>query len=230
MNNSEINKRGKFAVAIDGPAGAGKSTVAKILARKLGIVYIDSGAMYRAVALAAIQKGIDTMDAEKVSAIVKDIDISIQLRETGQEVCLGNENVNSLIRTPEVSIGSSNVAVYPEVRKRMVEIQRKIASENDVVMDGRDICTHVLPKADLKIYLTASVESRAQRRYDELKLKGYENISIDEIAEDIEKRDYNDMNREHDPLKIAVDAKVIDTTNMTIEQAVNAILIEIKGW
>jgi len=231
MNNLvQINKRERFAVAIDGPAGAGKSTVAKILARRLGVLYIDTGAMYRAVALAVIQKGIDTMDSERVSEVAKDIDISIRLGENGQEIFLEGKNVNSLIRTPEVSIGSSNVAVFPEVRKKMVEIQRKIARENDVVMDGRDICTHVLPKADLKIYLTASVESRAQRRYDELKLKGYENISIAEIAEDIKKRDFNDMNREYDPLKIALDAKVIDTTAMTIEQAVNAILIEIKGW
>ena len=218
----------RFAVAIDGPAGAGKSTVAKIVAKKLGVVYIDTGAMYRAVALAVIRKGINTKDAEKVSSIVKEIDVSIRLGENGQEIFLKNENVNSLIRTPEVSSGSSNVAAFPEVRKRMVEIQRKIARENDVVMDGRDIGTNVLPNADLKIFLTASVESRAQRRYDELKLKGYENIRLKEIEDEIRERDYNDSNRKYDPLKAAEDAKIIDTTNMTIEQAVDTILAEMK--
>ncbi|MGE5474765.1 MAG: (d)CMP kinase [Ignavibacteriales bacterium] len=214
----------KFAIAIDGPAGAGKSTVAKLAAKRLGIVYIDTGAMYRAVALYMIRKGIDTKDCERVSCSVKDIDISIKLGENGQEVFLGDENVNNLIRTPEVSTGSSNVGAFLEVRKKLVDIQRKIASENNVVMDGRDIGTNVLPNADLKIFLTASVEARAQRRYDELKKKGYDNISIKEIENEIKERDYNDMNREHDPLKIAEDAVVIDTTNLTIEQAVEEIL------
>jgi len=223
-----MNKGKRFAVAIDGPAGAGKSSIAKILAKKLGIVYIDTGAMYRAVALAVIRSGIDTKDLERVSNIIKEIDISIQLGENGQEILIGDENVNSLIRTPEVSAGSSNVAAFPEVRKRMVEIQRKIAGKNDVVMDGRDIGTNVLPNADLKIFLTASVESRAQRRYEELKQKGYENISLKKIKDEIIERDFNDSNREHDPLKVAEDAVILDTTNLSIEQVLEEIIKLIK--
>lgn len=224
MKKSNKTHVPKKAIAIDGPAGAGKSTVARLIAKKLGFVYIDTGAMYRAVALSVIRKGIDTLDSARVAEIVNEIDISIKLTDKGQEIYLGSENVNGLIRTPEISAGSSNVALIPEVRKRMIEIQRNIAQENNVVMDGRDIGTNVLPNADMKIYLTASVEARAKRRYDELKQKGYENISLDEIEEDIKKRDFNDINREHDPLKAAADARVIDTTDMTIEQAVSAIL------
>lgn len=217
----------KFAIAIDGPAGAGKSTIAKILAKRLGIVYVDTGAMYRTAALYMIRKGIDTKDCEKVSTCVNEFDISIHLGENGQEIFLDGENVNSLIRTPEVSAGSSNVAVFPEVRKKMVDMQKKIACENNVVMDGRDIGTNVLPNADLKIFLTASIESRAQRRYDELKQKGYADISLKDIENDIKERDFNDSNRKTDPLKVAEDAVVIDTTHLTIEQVVEEVLKKI---
>ncbi|MGE5329748.1 MAG: (d)CMP kinase [Deltaproteobacteria bacterium] len=221
-------KQQRFAIAIDGPAGAGKSTIAKILAKELGIVYIDTGAMYRAVALAVLRKGMGTKDSEEVFETLKEINISMQLGENGQEIILNRENVNSLIRTPEVSAGSSNVAAFPEVRKRMVEIQRRIAEENDVVMDGRDIGTNVLPNADLKIFLTASVESRAKRRYDELKQKGYENISLKKIEDEIIERDYNDSNREYNPLKAADDAVVLDTTNLSIDEVVKEILNMLK--
>lgn len=218
----------KLTIAIDGPAGAGKSTIAKIIAKKLGIIYIDTGAMYRAVALAAIRKGIDTKDREKVAKLIKEIDISIQLTEAGQVIFLGDENVNELIRTPEVSVGSSDVAVVPEVREKMVEIQRQLADINDVVMDGRDIGTHVLPKADLKIFLTASVEERAKRRYNELMEKGNCTVTVEEVRKDIKWRDSNDTNRKYDPLKPADDAKVIDATDMSIEQVTDIILEEVK--
>lgn len=218
----------KIAIAIDGPAGAGKSTVARMVAEKLGSIYIDTGAMYRAVALETIRKGIDTRDKEKVSQMVGDINVSIKLTKAGQDIFLGNEKVNHLIRTPEVSIGSSNVATVPEVRKRMVEIQRGIAAENSVVMDGRDIGTWVLPDADLKIFLTASVEERAKRRYSELIGKGNCTASIEEVEADIRYRDFNDTTREYAPLKAADDAKIIDTTGKTIDEVVRMILDEVN--
>lgn len=217
-----------LSIAIDGPAGAGKSTIAKLLAQKLGIVYIDTGAMYRAVALEAVRQGIDTKDKVKIAELADKIDISIKLTEAGQAVFLGEENVNSLIRTPEISIGSSNVATVPEVREKMVELQRAIASENNVVMDGRDIGTYVLPHANLKIFLTASVEERARRRYNELDGKTKSSITLQQVEDDIESRDLNDMTRECHPLKAADDAVIIDTTGVTIEQVVETIFEKIQ--
>lgn len=217
----------KISIAIDGPAGAGKSTIAKLLAQKLGIIYIDTGAMYRAVALQTIREGIDTQDQEKIAQLVKDIHINMELNETGQVIYLRNENVNHLIRTQEISIGASNVAKVPEVRRRMVEMQRKIAAENNVVMDGRDIGICVLPQAELKIFLTASVEERAKRRYNELSLKDNCTITLKQVEEDIRFRDFNDMTRECTPLKAAQDAKIVDTTGKSIKEVVDLILEEI---
>ncbi len=217
----------KTAIAIDGPAGAGKSTIARMLAEKLGIVYIDTGAMYRAVALEAVRRGIDTKDRKKLEEMVREVDISIKLTGQGQAVFLGKENVNHLIRTPEISIGSSNVAAVPEVRKKMVELQREIAGTNSIVMDGRDIGTRVIPDAGLKIFLTASVEERAKRRYKELNEAGNTSVTLQEVEDDIRYRDLNDMTRDCDPLRPADDAKILDTTGIPVEQVVELIMEEL---
>ncbi|MFZ5989778.1 MAG: (d)CMP kinase [Bacillota bacterium] len=219
-----------IAVAIDGPAGAGKSTIAKIISKKLKILYLDTGAMYRAVALKAIRENKDTKDREKLAMLVKDIDIKVVYENDEQQIFLDGENVSGLIRSPEVSIGASNVGVIPEVRVKMVELQREIASSNSVVMDGRDIGTYVLPKAELKIFLTASVEVRAKRRYNEQLSKGITNISLEDVKKDIEYRDKNDSSREFAPLSKASDAVEIDTTDMTIEDVVNKILGYVKNY
>lgn len=219
-----------IAVAIDGPAGAGKSTIAKIISKKLKILYLDTGAMYRAVALKAIRENKDTKDREKLAMLVKDIDIKVVYENDEQQIFLDGENVSGLIRSPEVSIGASNVGVIPEVRVKMVELQREIASSNSVVMDGRDIGTYVLPKAELKIFLTASVEVRAKRRYNEQLSKGITNISLEDVKKDIEYRDKNDSSREFAPLSKASDAVEIDTTDMTIDDVVNKILGYVKNY
>lgn len=218
----------KFAIAIDGPAGAGKSTVAKIVAERLGFIYIDTGAMYRAVALDMIRNNIDPKDVKGVVERIKNVEISIELTDAGQVIYLDKENVSHLLRTPEVTIGSSNVAIIPEVRKKMVDLQRKIAERNNVVMEGRDIGTNVLPNADLKIFLTASLDERAMRRYNEIIKKENKMVTIMEVIEDIKWRDLNDTIRDSNPLRIADDAKVIDTTNKSIEEVVNIILEQAK--
>lgn len=209
-----------FKVAIDGPAGAGKSTAAKGLAKMLGAIYIDTGAMYRTVALAAIKRGIDTQDGDALAAMVEEIEIDVRFGEKGQEIYLDGENVNGLIRTPEVSLGASRVAVFPPVRHKMVEIQRGIASKNNVVMDGRDIGTYVLKDAQYKFFLIATVEIRAMRRYKELIAKGME-ADLEEIKRDIEFRDKNDSSREMAPLRQAEDAILIDTSNQSIQEMVD---------
>jgi len=211
-------------IAIDGPAGAGKSTIAKMISRKLGIIYLDTGAMYRAVALKAIREGIDTKNREDLAKMVQDIAIEIKYDGNEQFIYLDGEDVSNKIRTPEVSVGASNVATIPEVRLKMVELQREIAKSSSVVMDGRDIGTYVLPDADLKIFLTASVEERAKRRYMEQIEKGMRNISLEEVKKDIEYRDLNDAKREFAPLAKAEDAIEIDTTNMTAQEAADKIL------
>lgn len=219
----------KINIAIDGPAGAGKSTMAKAVAKDLGILYLDTGSMYRTVALKAIRKGIDTKDSNKIAQLVKDIDIEIRYENGHQRIFLDKEDVSDLIRTKDVSIGASNVAVVPEVRISMVEIQRKIAEKNSVVMDGRDIGTYVLPKANLKIYLTASVEERAKRRYDEMKEKGIlDGMTLEEIKKDVEYRDYNDTNRDFAPLCRADDAQLVDTTEFNLEESIKIILELVK--
>lgn len=214
----------RISIAIDGPAGAGKSTIAKMISKKLKIVYLDTGAMYRAVALKAIRQNIDTRDEEKLSKLVKDINIEVRHIDEEQRIYLDGEDVTNLIRTPEISIGASNVAVIPEVRLKMVELQREIASKCSVVMDGRDIGTYVLPNATLKIFLTASIEERAKRRYNEQLLKGITDVSLEDVKNDILYRDKNDSSRAFAPLAKAEDAVELDTTNMSIEEVVNKIL------
>lgn len=222
----ESNKN--VAVAIDGPAGAGKSTIAKLISKKLKIVYLDTGAMYRAVALKAIRQNIDTSDGEKLSELVKDINIKVEYIDEEQRIYLDGEDVSDFIRTPEMSLGASNVAVIPEVRIKMVELQRKIASKCSVVMDGRDIGTYVLPNATLKIFLNASIDERAKRRYNEQLSKGIKDVSFEEVKQDIIYRDKNDSSRAFAPLAKAQDAIELDTTVMSIDEVVVKILEQIE--
>lgn len=215
---------GNIQIAIDGPSGAGKSTMAKTIARKLGVLYLDTGAMYRAVALKAIKSGIDTKDSQALSDMVKDIDLLIVHENGVQKVLLDGKDVTEEIRTPAVTVGSSDVAVIPAVREKMVELQREIAKNNSVIMDGRDIGTHVLPNADVKIFLTASLEDRAKRRYEELKEKGTLKQTFEEVKKEMEYRDNNDSSRAHSPLKKADDAILLDTTGFSVEESVKTIL------
>ncbi|NLD50107.1 MAG: (d)CMP kinase [Clostridiaceae bacterium] len=224
----EDNK--KIAIAIDGPAGAGKSTIARIISETLNILYLDTGAMYRTVALRAIRDGIDTRSQDELKKMIENINIKVTYSDNKQHIFLDEEDVTELIRTSEVSIGASNVAVVPEVRIRMVEIQRQIASQNSVVMDGRDIGTYVLPDAEFKFFLNASLEERAKRRYKEQLLKGITGTSLEEVKKDMEYRDKNDSSREFAPLCKATDAIEIDTTNMSIENVVDKILGYIKSY
>lgn len=209
-------------IAIDGPAGAGKSTISKAVAEKLGFIYIDTGAMYRAVGLSAVRNGIDTSDAEGVISLLGDINIELSYNENGQQIFLNGENVSADIRMPEISSAASNVAVIPEVRLKLVELQRQLASQNDVLMDGRDIGTYVLPDAEVKIFLTASVEERAARRYRELLEKGVD-VDFSDVKADIISRDKNDSEREFAPLKPADDSITVDNTNLNIQQSVDEI-------
>ena len=215
-------------IAIDGPAGAGKSTVAKTISKNLGIIYLDTGAMYRAVALKAIRSGLDTKDADALAGLVKDIDIRIEYNNGEQRIFLDGVDVSGEIRTPEVSIGASNVAVIPAVRIKLVELQREIAENNNVVMDGRDIGTYVLPEARYKFFVTASLEERAKRRYEELLAKGMIGAVYDDVMQDIAFRDQNDSSRAFAPLSRASDAVEIDTTCMNPEQVAGRILSLIK--
>ncbi|NLX76980.1 MAG: (d)CMP kinase [Clostridiaceae bacterium] len=219
----------RIQIAIDGPSGAGKSTMAKLIARELGILYLDTGAMYRAVALKAIKSGIDTKDGEAVAEMVKDLDLQIEHRDGSQRVILDGTDVTEDIRTPAVTVGSSDVAVIPAVREKMVELQRRIAENNSVIMDGRDIGTHVLPNADVKIFLTASIEDRTKRRYEELKEKGTLNQTFEELKKEMEYRDKNDSTRSHSPLKKADDAILLDTTGFSVEESAKTILDIIKS-
>ena len=206
-----------FAVAIDGPAGAGKSTIAKELSKKLGVIYVDTGAMYRAMALFLIRQGIKSSETEEISKKCEEADISISFENGQQVVTLNGENVNGLIRTEEVGNMASASSPNPDVRKKLVALQRKLASEKSVVMDGRDIGTVVLPNAKVKIYLTASSAVRAKRRYDELTAKG-ESCDIEKIEADIIERDHRDMTREISPLRQADDAVLVDTSDMSIAE------------
>ena len=212
----------RYNIAIDGPAGAGKSTIAKRLAKELGAIYVDTGAMYRAMAYYFIQKGVDKEDIDTITKLCKDVEVSISYENGEQQVILNGENITGFIRQEAVGNMASATSVYPVVREKLVELQRQLAARENVVMDGRDIGTTVLPDAFAKIYLTASSDARAKRRYDELKEKG-ENCSFDAIKEDIEKRDYEDMHRAISPLKQADDAVLVDTSDMNIEQVVAAL-------
>ena len=211
-----------FNIAIDGPAGAGKSTIAKLVAKELGFVYVDTGAMYRAMALYFIRHEIDPKNEEAINKACPDIHVSINYEDGVQQVLLNGENVNGLIRTEEVGNMASMTSAIPEVRGKLLELQRTLAREKDVIMDGRDIGTHVLPDADVKIYLTASVEIRAKRRYKELVEKGVQ-CDLKEIEKDIEERDYRDMTRKIAPLKKAEDAILVDSSDMTLKEVVNTI-------
>lgn len=219
----------KIGIAIDGPAGAGKSTIAKIISKSLGIIYLDTGAMYRSVALKAIREGINTKDQEKLSNLVEKTDIKVTYSGDEQRIILDGEDVTKKIRTKEVSIGASDVSAVPAVRIKMVELQREIADKNSVVMDGRDIGTYVLPNADYKFFLTASVEERAKRRFKEQIEKGVKDITLEEVKKDIEYRDKNDSSRDFAPLRKAEDAIEIDTTNISAQEVANRILSIIKG-
>lgn len=218
-----------ISVAVDGPAGAGKSSVSKAVAKSLGYTYIDTGAMYRAVALFAIENGIDTKnDASTLISRLDEVDIVIKYDSEGQRVYLCGKDVTTLIRKEEVSVGASNVAVIPEVRAKLVSLQRKMAQTANVIMDGRDICSYVLPDAQVKIFLTASSASRAKRRYDELCEKGID-CDYEKIKADMEYRDKNDSSRAVAPLKKADDAVLVDTTELTFEQSVEKIKELIKN-
>ena len=212
-----------YSVAIDGPAGAGKSTIAKLLAKKMGYIYVDTGAMYRAMALFLIRNGIDSLEEEKISRKCQEADITIQHVNGEQIVYLNEENVSTLIRTEQVGNMASASSVNRDVRQKLVELQRKLAETDDVVMDGRDIGTQVLPDADLKIYLTADPEVRAKRRYAELLEKGMD-ADFEKIKADIVERDHRDMTREISPLKKAEDAILLDTSEFEIEQSIASIL------
>jgi len=214
-------------IAIDGPAGAGKSTIAKIVAKKKGYIYVDTGAMYRAMALYLIRAGISADETEKIEAACDKADISIKYEDGEQVVTLDGENVNGLIRTEEVSNMASASSVNGKVREKLVALQQKLASETDVVMDGRDIGTVVLPDAPCKIYLTASDDVRAKRRFDELTAKGVE-CDLNELKKDIIERDCRDMNRAISPLRKADDAVFLDSSSLTIDEVVDKI-IEIAG-
>ncbi len=207
-------------VAIDGPAGAGKSTISKKVARDLGFIYIDTGAMYRTVGLYALNLGIDIKaEPDKVVAMMDNMEIDMESTPNGQLMFLNGEDVTSKIRTEEVSMAASLVAVIGEVREKLVKMQRDFAGSRNVIMDGRDIGTHVLPDAECKIFLTASTRARGKRRYLELTERGVE-CDLEEVCRDIEKRDINDSTRAHSPLKQAEDAVLLDTTDLNLEESI----------
>ncbi len=212
-----------YNIAIDGPAGAGKSTIAKKAAAKLGFIYVDTGAMYRAMALYFLRHGIAKEDEAAIGDALRDIDISIRYEDGAQQVILNGENVSGLIRTEEVGNMASASSAYGAVREKLLELQRSLARSSNVIMDGRDIGTCVLPQADTKIYLTASSRVRAMRRYKELQEKG-QMCNLEEIEQDIIERDYRDMHREIAPLKQAEDAVLVDTSDMDIDEVVDAII------
>lgn len=215
-------------VAIDGPAGAGKSTIAKLAAKKKAYIYVDTGAMYRAMALACLRQGLKAEDKEQIVQVCNEADVQLGYADGEQQVLLNGENVNAFIRTEEVSRMTSAVSAYGEVRAKLLELQRRIAKSQNVIMDGRDIGSNVLPDAQVKIYLTASVHTRAMRRYLEQKEKGYTG-TIEAIEKDIEERDYRDSHRECAPLTVAEGAVIIDSSDMTIEEVANKIIEYING-
>ena len=217
----------KFSIAIDGPAGAGKSSIAKVLANKLECIYIDTGAMYRSVGLGAIKQGLNYEDEEPVSLLMPNLDIKLKMSEEGQQIFLNGHNVSTEIRNDEVAAAASKVATYSKVREALVESQRAMQNETSVVMDGRDIGTVVMPNATLKIYLTASVNERALRRFKEYEAKGVQ-ADLAVLTEEIAARDKQDMERKISPLKKADDAVEIDTTYMTIEEIVERIMTLLK--
>lgn len=217
-----------YSIALDGPSGAGKSTVAKAVARELGITYLDTGALYRALGLKAIRCGADTSDGEAVEKCLKDAEVTIVYDNGVQRVMLDGEDVSGLIRTPEVSMAASAVSAVPFVRRKLLDFQRGIAANTSVILDGRDIGTVVLPAAKYKFFLTASAEVRAKRRFDELKARG-ENVEYNAVYEDVVTRDRNDSTRAIAPLKCADDAKLIDSSYMTADEVVRYIIDCVSG-
>lgn len=216
-------------IAIDGPAGAGKSTIAKIISKNLGIIYLDTGAMYRSFALFAINNDVDTKDRDALVELLNDFNLEIKYIDNEQHVIMNDVDVTNKIRTNQVSQGASDVATVPEVRLKLVDIQRDIAARNSVVMDGRDIGTYVLPDSDVKVYLTAPVDVRAERRYKELMEKGVNDKSLEEIKNEIILRDENDSKRKFAPLRKADDAVEIDNSNYSIDDSVNKIMSLIRS-
>lgn len=217
-----------IAVAIDGPAGAGKSSLSRRLAEALGYIYVDTGALYRAVGLKLSRKDSDCEDVALVEDILKDTKLDIRYEDGVQVVLLDGENVNGLIRTPEASMMASKCSALPVVRAFLLDMQRNLAKTQNVVMDGRDIGTVVLPQAQVKIFLTASVRARSERRYKELIEKG-ENVTLEEVMADVEKRDYNDSHREIAPLKPAEGGVIVDTTELNFEESLEALKNTVKA-
>ena len=216
-----------ISIAIDGPAGAGKSTISRKAAEILGYIYVDTGALYRTVGLYSIRKGIDTKNAEAVTATLGDIEVKLGFVDGAQHVFLNGEDVSEAIRTPEASMGASNVSAIPAVRTFLFDLQRDIAKNNNCIMDGRDIGTVVLPDAQIKIFLTASPEARAERRYKELIEKG-EKVDFQDVLDDINKRDYQDSHREIAPLKQAEDAILLDNSGCNLEEGKELLLSIIR--
>ena len=212
-----------YSIAIDGPAGAGKSTVAKLVAKEKGFAYVDTGAMYRGLAVHFLQEGILPEETDKIAASCKDAEVNIAYEGGVQQIYLNGRNITAKLREEAVGNMASVSSAIPQVRAKLLEVQRTLAREKDVVMDGRDIGTNVLPNADVKVYLTASIDTRAKRRYDELTEKGSPCV-YEEIAADIAERDKRDMEREIAPLRQATDAVLVDSSDMTISQVVQAIL------
>ena len=212
-----------YSIAIDGPAGAGKSTIAKLIAKKKNYIYVDTGAMYRAMALFFLESGVAPDEQDKIAEACKDVDVTISYENGEQIVWLNGRNVNGLIRTEEVGKMASASSANKDVREKLVELQRALAEKESVVMDGRDIGTVVLPNANVKVYLTASSRVRAVRRYEELKAKG-EQCDLEVIEKDIIERDYRDMNRDISPLKQAEDVVLLDSSDMTIEEVADAVI------
>ena len=211
-------------IAIDGPAGAGKSTIAKALAKKIGFIYVDTGAMYRAIGLFLMDNGLDMQNEEALRAALNQVTLDIGYADGVQQVYLNGENVTSRIRTEEAGSMASKVSAILVVREKLVELQQELGRRSDVVMDGRDIGTVVLPDAELKVYFTASSRVRAERRYRELLEKGVVDTTIDEVEADIIARDYRDMNREHSPLRQAEDAILLDSSEMGIDEVLQAMM------
>ncbi len=200
-------------IAIDGPAGAGKSSIAKAVAHEKGYIYVDTGALYRSIALFALE---NSLEGESLVNSLDKINLSLEFIDGSQHVIMNNNDISDKIRTPEVSMNASKVSAIPEVRKFLFGLQKKISAENNIIMDGRDIGTVVLPDADLKVFLTASAEERANRRYREI--KDMDGVTYEQVLEDIKKRDYSDMHRDIAPLKQAEDAVLLDTTGMTVDE------------
>ena len=216
------------AVALDGPAGAGKSSIAKRAAKELGFIYVDTGALYRTIGLAASRAGVEPVDSPEVDALLEKITVELTFNDKGEQVVLLNgEDVSGEIRTPEASMTASKISAIPNVRAYLLDLQRDMAKTNDIIMDGRDIGTVVLPDAQVKIFLTASPEARAGRRYKELIEKGM-SVKYEDILSDVIERDYNDTNHKTAPLKAAEDSVTVDTTELDFEQSVNAIISVIK--